>query len=344
MSNQPWYPTQGQPNQPMDGSQPHLGAPTQVPSLPSPSPAPATPSVTGPAWPTPDAATFTYGARTVPPAGSTTTPPRPSRQWARRIATGAAVVVLGFGSGAGGAWYVNQQTPAESSSTAITRVVQGDTSAPDWAVTAALALPSTVSIEVSGRSGTAQGSGVIWDTAGHIVTNNHVVSALGSQTATITVTLADGSTSPATIVATDPAHDLAVLALTAPPAGLVPIQIGDDSTLKVGDPVMAIGNPLGLSETVTTGIVSALDRPVPIGQTVRGSSTSTTSTTSAIQVSAPINPGNSGGALVDADGKLVGINFSIASLSSTSGSIGLGFAIPVSEVEQLVTGMLSAAR
>ncbi|HOB06154.1 MAG TPA: trypsin-like peptidase domain-containing protein [Propionibacteriaceae bacterium] len=335
MSNQPWFPTQDQSNQPYQ-------PPEQSTANPSAGHRPAPPT----AWPLSAAPAFPYGptapraelaTATMPPVAQ----PRPSRRWAQRLMTGAAVVALSFGSGAGGAWYVTQQSPAATPAAAITRVVQGSTSAPDWAVTAAAVIPSTVSIEVSGRAGTAAGSGVIWDTAGHIVTNHHVVAALGTGTSTITVTLADGTTLAATIVATDPTHDLAVLAVTNPPATLVPIQLGDDTTLKVGDPVMAIGNPLGLSETVTTGIVSALDRPVPTGQNSRGAATTTTS---AIQVSAPINPGNSGGALVDAQGSLIGINFSIASLSSTSGSIGLGFAIPISEVSQIVGGMLSAVR
>lgn len=275
--------------------------------------------------------------------------------WGTRIAAGVALTALAFGGGAGGTWFMQQRGDASASATGTvttttrTEVVQGDTSAPDWTKTVAAALPSTVSITVQTRSGEAAGSGVIWDTSGHIVTNNHVVADASSGGATVTVTLSDNTVYEATIVATDPSTDLAVLKITNPPSTLVPITVGDASALKVGDPVMAIGNPLELSNTVTTGIVSALNRPVTTesesssGSPVSQQSSTDTVVTDAIQVSAAINPGNSGGALLDADGKLVGINFSIASLGSqsTSGSIGIGFAIPADQVKNVVTQLIS---
>jgi len=172
----------------------------------------------------------------------------------------------------------------------------------------------------------------------------------GSQ---LSVTLNDKRTYDATVVGTDPSTDLAVIKLTNAPKDLKPIALGDANVLKVGDQVMAVGNPLGLAGTVTTGIVSALNRPVttsdqqqsdPFGQQ---QSTSEPVVTNAIQTSAAINPGNSGGALVNASGQLIGINSAIASLgssgssSSQSGNIGIGFAIPVNEArsiaEQLIT-------
>ncbi len=264
---------------------------------------------------------------------STPTTTRPRRRVAGRLASLAAAFALATGGGAGGAAYVlHTQVPT---ATAVTQVVQGPTTAVDWARTAAAVLPSSVSVTVSGRSGKGEGSGVIWDAQGHVVTNNHVATALGAS-ATITVTLQDGTTLPATVVATDPANDLAMLQITDPPRGLVPIQVADSTTVRVGDQVMAVGNPLGLSETVTTGVVSALDRPV-VESTQQGSTTIT-----AIQTSAAINPGSSGGALVDADGQLVGINFSIAALSSASGNIGIGFAIPANRVRSVVDGMLAS--
>ncbi len=278
---------------------------------------------------------FTLAPGTFPPPAGPT--PRPRSRWAGRIAAGAMVVALGLASGAAGALLVTSGATPQAATTTVTQVVQGTSSAPDWSVTAAAALPSTVSITVTTRSGSGVGSGVVWDTEGHIVTNNHVVSSTG--TSSITVELADGRTYAATIVATDPAHDLAVLALADAPDDLVPIQLGDDTTLQVGDPVMAIGNPLGLEETVTTGIVSAVDREVPTS-TSATRTTSSGSSINAIQVSAPINPGNSGGALVDAEGRLVGINFSIAAMSADSGSIGIGFAIPVSDVKTVVEEIL----
>ena len=238
-----------------------------------------------------------------------------------------------------------------SAATAAAPVVQADASAPNWSVTAAAVSPSVVAISVtSGQSG-GQGSGVIFDTQGHILTNNHVVAA-GGQNSQITVTLNDKRTYDATVVGTDPTTDLAVIKLTNAPGDLKAIALGDANALMVGDPVMAVGNPLGLAGTVTTGIVSALNRPVttsdqqpsdPFGQQ---QSSADPVVTNAIQTSAAINPGNSGGALVNVSGQLIGINSAIASLgssggSSQSGNIGIGFAIPVNEArsiaEQLIT-------
>jgi putative serine protease PepD len=207
----------------------------------------------------------------------------------------------------------------------------------DWTDVAEKVTPSVVAISVVGNAGSGSGSGVVWDTEGHVVTNAHVVA--GARL--VEVTLSDGRTYEADVVGADAATDLAVLSLRNAPDDLQPIEVGDDEELVVGAPVMAVGNPLGLSGTVTTGIVSALDRPV----TTEGSDGGRTPVvTNAIQTSAPINPGNSGGALVDASGRLVGINSAIASLSSglggQSGNIGIGFAIPVGKVvtaaEQLI--------
>lgn len=210
----------------------------------------------------------------------------------------------------------------------------------DWGGVADRVAPSVVSIEVLTDAGGGEGSGVIWDDQGHIVTNAHVVE--GAQK--VRVTLSDGRGYPAEITGTDPSSDLAVLQVQDLPDDVSPIQIGDDQDLSVGDPVMAIGNPLGLSGTVTTGIVSALNRPVSTAPLSAGDPSSA-AVTNAVQTSAAINPGNSGGALVDGNGRLVGINSAIASLPSAGGgqggSIGIGFAIPMtvasSIVDQLIT-------
>ncbi len=200
--------------------------------------------------------------------------------------------------------------------------VSGSTVAnPDWEKVAEAVRPSVVAIKVQISGGEAEGSGVIVDTKGHILTNNHVVA--GATQGGISVTLSDGRVFAATVAGTDPTTDLAVITLTNPPSDLVPAVLGDSSKVVVGEPVMAVGNPLGLSSTVTTGIVSALDRPVT---TSDGSSQAVV--TNAIQIDAAINPGNSGGPLFNAQGEVVGITSSIASLSQSSGSIGLGFAIP----------------
>ena len=213
-----------------------------------------------------------------------------------------------------------------------------------------------MSITVSAGNSGAQGSGVIIDDKGHVLTNNHVVSGVG-QGANITVTLDNGRTYKASVAGTDPATDLAVITIQSPPNDLKPIAFGNSDSLKVGDPVMAIGNPLGLAGTVTTGIVSALNRPVttqaeeqqtpdnPFGlpSPDQGGSDAQVVVTNAIQTSAAINPGNSGGALVNASGQLVGINSSIASLGQgggQSGSIGIGFAIPVNEAKAIATQLI----
>ena len=231
-------------------------------------------------------------------------------------------------------------------------VVQANPAAPDWTVTAAAVSPSVVAISVvRGQSG-GQGSGVILDAEGHVLTNNHVVAA-GGQGSKISVTLNDKRTYDATIVGTDPSSDLAVIKLVAAPSDLKVIALGDDQTLKVGEPVMAVGNPLGLAGTVTTGIVSALNRPVttdtpgtadPFGQQAAGEPV----VTNAVQTSAPINPGNSGGALVNGSGRLIGINSAIAQLGATDGgqggNIGIGFAIPVDESKSVADQLIRSGK
>ncbi|HEX8971714.1 S1C family serine protease [Oryzihumus sp.] len=231
-------------------------------------------------------------------------------------------------------------------------VVQANPSAPDWAATSGVVVPSVVSISIDSQQGSAKGSGVIIDKSGHVVTNNHVVSGLG-QGSQITVTLNDQRSYSASVVGTDPATDLAVIKLQNAPSDLKPIAFGDATRLTVGEPVMAVGNPLGLAGTVTTGIVSALNRPVTTqdssGGDQLGGSTGEPVVTNAIQTSAAINPGNSGGALVNAGGQLVGINSSIASVSgsssgSQSGNIGIGFAIPVNEVKAIADQLIQTGK
>lgn len=257
-----------------------------------------------------------------------------------------AVLAGGIGGGAAGYTTARYLSPVQpGSSVTQTKVVQADPANPNWAVTAAAASRSVVAIHVAGAGGEGQGSGVIIDAQGHIVTNNHVVAGSGANP-TITVLL-DNTSYAATVVGTDPATDLAVLALTDPPTDLSVIGFADSDALAVGDPVMAIGNPLGLDNTVTTGIVSALNRPV----TTRAVTNSPVSqqgdvvVTAAIQTSAAINPGNSGGALVNQAGELVGITSSIATLSSSgdsqSGNIGIGFAIASQQVRHVVDQLIT---
>lgn len=301
------------------------------------------------------------------PDASSSPAAAPRRSERRRLTELTTVAVLAAVLASGGTWAatrsVSQETSAPSTTSASTTtgrssegapVVQADPNNPNWTATAAAVAPSVVAITATSRGGGAEGSGVIIDKKGFILTNNHVVAGADEYT----VTLSDGHTYAATVKGTDPSTDLAVVVLKNPPQGLTPIVMGDSSTLKVGDPVMAVGNPLGLAGTVTTGIVSALDRPVrtdsvpsqqqqdpfsPFGEQDQGA-VSEPVVTNAIQTSAAINPGNSGGALVNGAGQLVGINSAIASLSSSgsqSGNIGIGFAIPVNEARQIADQLIA---
>jgi putative serine protease PepD len=190
-------------------------------------------------------------------------------------------------------------------------------------------LPSVVQITADGSEVEATGSGFVLDTAGHVVTNNHVVSE-ASADGRITVVFDDESRVPANVVGRSPAYDVAVLELEDGAAGHRPAARADLSRLRVGDTVIAIGAPLGLSSSVTSGIVSALDRPVTAG------GVGEVSYINAIQTDAAINPGNSGGPLVNLRGEVIGVNSAIATLGGPfgggSGSIGVGFAIPIDQV------------
>ncbi|NGY58221.1 trypsin-like serine protease [Lentzea sp. NEAU-D13] len=252
----------------------------------------------------------------------------PAPKFWRRTApmlTAAALVAGLFGGVTGAVIASPDSTPTATSVSAQTI---SNTSTLDWSAVASDVLPSVVQVNVTN----GLGSGVILSADGRILTNNHVVAASGGQ---LTVTFNDGRELPATVVNTDPASDLAVLQVSGA-SGLTPIKWADSGSVKVGDAVMAIGSPSGLQGTVTTGIVSALDRKVTVpGETRRAQPVSY----QAIQTDASINPGNSGGALVNAAGELVGINsaiYSPASSSGEAGSVGIGFAIPSNTAKQIV--------
>ncbi len=204
----------------------------------------------------------------------------------------------------------------------------------------ALVTPTVVSISVTATGGSGTGSGSIYKSTAstsYIITNNHVIESAATS-GTIKVEFTNGDQVNATIVGRDPMYDLAVLAIKS--GNLPTIAIGDSSKVSVGDPVLAIGSPLGLASTVTSGIVSALNRPVTTGD--EGSQ----SYVNAIQTDAAINPGNSGGALVDSQGRIIGVNSAIATLSSggTSGSIGLGFSIPINEAKRVIEEIISTGK
>jgi putative serine protease PepD len=204
----------------------------------------------------------------------------------------------------------------------------------------ALVTPTVVSISVTATAGSGTGSGSIYRSnasTSYIITNNHVIESAATS-GTIKVEFTNGDQVNATIVGRDPMYDLAVLAIKT--GNLPTIAIGDSSKVSVGDPVLAIGSPLGLASTVTSGIISALNRPVTTGDV--GSQ----SYVNAIQTDAAINPGNSGGALVDSKGRIIGVNSAIATLSSggTSGSIGLGFSIPINEAKRVIEEIIATGK
>ena len=279
-----------------------------------------------------------------PPA--TSTPPRRGRRgFAAAVVTASIVAGGAAGLGGAAAWSAlsdDGATGGSGSSTSTSAQVAGDApqqAAADGSVEAVAArvLPSVVKLDVSGDGQTGSGSGVILTEDGQILTNEHVASVAG-EGGSITVSFNDGTKAPATVLGTDPLTDTA-LVQAEDVSGLTPVTIGKSANLSVGEVVVAIGSPFGLDATVTSGIVSALDRPVDVGSDGQGNST----TYPAIQTDAAINPGNSGGPLVDLAGNLVGINSSIRSTGSTegaaAGSIGLGFAIPIDEVLPIVDQM-----
>ena len=292
-----------------------------------------------------------YGEHPTPPlAGPPPADARPRGRSGRAkfaAAVIAAALLVGGAAGVGGAAAWDAWQPDESSgSTATTRTTSQVVDTPDRAAAdgtvaqvAQEVLPSVVKIDVSNGQESGSGSGIVLSSDGQILTNNHVVEVAGDS-GSISVSFNDGSSAPAKILGTDPLTDTAVIQAEGVD-GLTPATIGKSSDLQVGEGVVAIGSPFGLESTVTSGIVSALDRPVDVGSDAEGNST----TYPAIQTDAAINPGNSGGPLVDLDGNLVGINSSIRTSSSSAseqgGSIGLGFAIPIDEVMPIVEQMIN---
>ena len=313
-------------------------------------------------------------APTQPPMPTARPVARPRPQARARAGAGllaAAVLMVGLSGCAvaeDGGEAASEAASSSSSQATDTSAEAGGQPVADTAVgnAARTALPSVVTISATSSSASGSGSGSILDTEGHILTNTHVVT-LGGQAndAELTVRTSDGEVYAATVVGTDPLSDLAVIKIDAP--DLTPIQIGRSGDLKVGDEAVAIGAPLGLPNTVTDGIISTLDRtiavasseaPEPQGESSGSSSGSdqyrfqlpgTPQGTrgevyiNVLQTDAAINPGNSGGALVDAEGRLVGVNVAIASAGqdpSEAGNIGVGFAIPVDYAQRVAQDLI----
>ncbi len=286
---------------------------------------------------------------------------RPGRGRRSAAIIGAAVLLAlaaGLGGGFLGARLENSGTastvaaadlPLTQQSTSRTASSQVAADASIESVAAAV-LPSVVSVVSTSNTAEGEGSGVILTQDGYILTNNHVIAGATD----LTVRFNDGTTAKATVVGADATGDLAVIKVDGV-SGLVPAALGKSGQVKVGEQVIAIGSPLGLSATVTSGIISALNRPVrttseqsQTPQNPRGNSNSTTASDAtvlnAIQTDAAINPGNSGGPLVNMQGQIIGINSAIASLStnttSQSGSIGVGFAIPIDSAARIANEII----
>jgi putative serine protease PepD len=284
-------------------------------------------------WPTPGS----DGYLPPPPGVSPqTAPPAPKSGGVGRLIAIAAITGLLAGVGGGAVGYQLAQSSGSTSSVTVNAPnnPEGLSARADGSIAsiAETVLPSVVSLEVSGGGQAGSGSGFIVSENGYIITNNHVIEAAANG-GSIDVVLKDGTRLPGELIGRNADYDLAVVKVDR--TGLPAVAVGDSATVKVGDQAIAIGSPLGLEGTVTSGIVSALDRPVTAG----GADGSETSFINAIQTDAPINPGNSGGPLVNAEGQVIGVNSAIASLGGSSGgqagSIGLGFAIPINTANRI---------
>ena len=263
------------------------------------------------------------------------------------VGAGVAVCLLSGTAGAVIATKLDdKKTSTASPFTQAAPVSDTGTSATEQlAKVAAAVQPSTVSIKVVAGTGSDEGTGIVLKSDGTILTNNHVIEAAADGAGTITVKFSDGKSATATIVGRDPSVDLAVIK-AANITGATAATLGSSSSLHVGDTVLAIGSPLGLEGSVSAGIVSALHRTVLLGggtDQFGRSLGNTSSVGDAIQTDAAINPGNSGGPLVDNQGRVIGINTAIATVSgnSQSGSIGVGFAIPIDEAKSVVEALLA---
>ncbi|WP_327362263.1 S1C family serine protease [Streptomyces sp. NBC_01296] len=350
--------TQQLPPTPAPGAEPTQ----QLPPTPAPAPAYAqAPAPQAPAahgaegWPPPPPSVPAYGsgghgggAWGAPLTTGGMPPAKPKGKGGLVAAVLVAALLAGGVGGGIGYWAAERNDNGFGSTT----IAAGNTpkdlkrEAGSIAGLAAGALPSVVTIEASagdGEGGT--GTGFVYDQQGHILTNNHVV-ASAANGGKLSATFSDGKKYEAEVVGRAQGYDVAVLKLKNPPAGLKPLALGDSDKVAVGDSTIAIGAPFGLSNTVTTGIVSAKNRPVASGD----GSGSKSSYMSALQTDASINPGNSGGPLLDGRGAVIGINSAIQSAGNggfgggQAGSIGLGFAIPINQAKNVAESLIKTGK
>ncbi|MGY1739213.1 MULTISPECIES: S1C family serine protease [unclassified Blastococcus] len=346
---------------PQDGPAPHGQVPPAwSPPTPAPAPSPGLPP--SPPTPTWHAAAPALGHPAAPPAGQPhAAQPHPGQpqpvpalaatapaRRAGRLRIGVAGLVAGalIGGGAGAGVVALSDDGGSGGTTPVAAqavTITDPENATAVTAAAAKATPSVVTVYVSSGSSSGSGSGVVLTDDGYVVTNNHVVS-LDSSTddAAVQVRTSDGTLYDATVVGTDPTSDLAVLKLDGA-SDLTPADFADSDDVQVGDLAVAIGAPLGLSDTVTDGIVSATDRAVATGSTQDDATV-----IDALQTDAAINPGNSGGALVNGAGEVIGINTAIATVASgapgqsgQSGNIGVGFAIPSNTAQRIAEEIIA---
>ncbi|WP_299528408.1 S1C family serine protease [uncultured Streptomyces sp.] len=301
---------------------------------PAPQPAPA-------AWHRYDP----WGTPRHPLTGTGTGTDRPRRSRRGSRTAGAVLLALVAGCVGGGIGSYLERNGGVGTAVELPQAPAqaGDRAPGSVAGIAAATLPGVVTLHVSGGSESGTGTGFVLDARGHILTNHHVVAPAGSS-GDITVTFSGGETASAEVVGTDSGYDLAVVKVDRV-SGLRPLPLGNSDGVRVGDPVVAIGAPFDLSNTVTSGIISATERPITAGGEDGGAGD--VSYVDALQTDAPINPGNSGGPLVDAGGRVIGVNSairaadSVGALGGQSGSIGLGFAIPINQGKRVAEELIN---
>ncbi|QOV35803.1 trypsin-like peptidase domain-containing protein [Streptomyces ferrugineus] len=320
--------------------------PTPLPSTPTDPPPPANPWQNYDPWARPAA----HPTAPLQQNGAAVATEGQRRKRARKVLLVGALLLALVSGGVGGVVGAHLERTGGVGDVELpqTGAAESVGRAPDSvAGIAARALPSVVTLHVSGSAEQGTGTGFVLDDRGHILTNNHVVEPAGDD-GEISVTFHSGDTAKATVVGRDGGYDLAVVKVSDV-TGLTPLPLGNSDNVRVGDPVVAIGAPFDLAGTVTSGIISAKERPITAGG--ESGDASDVSYVDALQTDAPINPGNSGGPLLDAQGHVVGINSAIRSADSGSeldggqaGSIGLGFAIPVNQAKRVAEELINTGR
>ncbi|KUN27516.1 protease [Streptomyces antibioticus] len=341
------------PHAPTAGPAPAPAPPHSATPTPAPAPAPTNPWQNYDPWsatPTPLQTPVQHPLQTPFQQNGAAVPSKDQRRKrARKVLVGAAVLLALVSGGVGGVVGAYLERNGGVGDVELPQAAAEPAGrAPDSvAGIAARALPSVVTLHVTGAEESGTGTGFVLDDRGHILTNNHVVEPAGGD-GEISVTFHSGDTAKATVVGRDSGYDLAVVKVSGV-SGLTPLTLGNSDNVQVGDPVVAIGAPYDLEGTVTSGIISAKERPITAGG--ESGDGSDVSYVDALQTDAPINPGNSGGPLLDSKARVIGINSAIRSADSGSdesggqaGSIGLGFAIPVNQAKRVAEELINTGK